>query len=63
MWKGRLYFVSESLAREAVGLEPVADGRWRIYLGRLELGTLDEEKRAVLKNQGMRYRQLDEAQE
>jgi len=63
MWKGRLYFVSESLAREAVGLEPVADGRWRIYLGRLELGTLDEEKHAVLKNKGMRYRQIDEAQE
>jgi transposase InsO family protein len=35
------YYVSTALKNELVGLEPLADDRWRVHFGRLPLGILD----------------------
>ena len=40
-WEGRKYFVSETLVRQTVGLEPTDDGWWRLYFGPVVLGQLD----------------------
>jgi transposase InsO family protein len=35
------WYVSNCVAGERVGLEPCADGRWRVYFGAIALGLLD----------------------
>jgi transposase InsO family protein len=40
-WNGQFVYVSQVLAGEPVGLEPIGDGQWCVYYGLLPLGTLD----------------------
>lgn len=40
-WQGKQYFLSESLRRQTIGLEPVGEGCWRILFCHFELGILD----------------------
>ena len=40
-WRGRRVRISQALAGEPVGLEEIADGRWRVWFGPVELGCLD----------------------
>jgi len=40
-WNGQFVYVSQVLAGEPVGLEPIGEGRWCVYYGILPLGTLD----------------------
>jgi len=41
-WHTELVFVGEALRGERIGLEPVAEGVWRVHLGPLVLGVLHE---------------------
>lgn len=43
-WSGQLVYLSQSLVGHWVGLEPVAEGRWRLYFMHQPLGWLDERK-------------------
>ena len=40
--RGRQLFVSETLARQSLGLEEVDDGLWSVYFGPLLLGRYDQ---------------------
>lgn len=40
-WESHCYFVSETLTRQTVGLEPTDDGWWRVHFGPVALGQLD----------------------
>jgi transposase InsO family protein len=40
-WRGRRVRISQALAGEPIGLEEIADGRWRVWFGPVELGWLD----------------------
>lgn len=44
-WRNELVFISQVLAGEPVGLEPVADGRWRVHYGPIALGLLTADGR------------------
>ena len=44
-WKGRMLFVSESLAGERVGLDAIDEGFWVPYFCHMPLGVLDERLR------------------
>jgi transposase InsO family protein len=46
-WHGGLYFVSHTLARQTVGLEPTNDGTWRLYFATAVLGQLEEQGRLL----------------
>lgn len=46
-WANQKVYVSKVLAGEPVGLEAVADGRWRLWFGFCELGELDERSMAI----------------
>jgi putative transposase len=41
-WTNAYVFVSHALAGEAVGMEPIADRRWRIWFYSYEVGILEE---------------------
>lgn len=41
-WRGGLLFLSRALAGEPVGLEPVAEGQWRLYFGAVPLALIDD---------------------
>ncbi len=41
-WHNKLVYVSHLLKEEAVGLEEVDDGIWRVYFGPVKLGEFDE---------------------
>ena len=47
-WRKRRLYVGESLRRERVGLQCLADGTWLIYFSRLAIGVLDERQWRVL---------------
>ena len=40
-WRGGRVLISQSLAGEPVGVEEIADGRWRVWFGPMPLGWLD----------------------
>ena len=44
-WRGHLVFVSESLAGERVGLEPLDNDQWLLHFASLPLGVLDNRPR------------------
>jgi putative transposase len=44
-WRGELVFISETLAGEAIGIEQLADRRWKASFGAINLGHLDENNR------------------
>ena len=46
-WKSRLFFLSEVLPGERIGLEETNDGIWTIYFGPLLLGFLNERKNKI----------------
>ncbi|MEO8004652.1 MAG: IS481 family transposase, partial [Betaproteobacteria bacterium] len=41
-WRGRNIFVSEVLAGERLGFEPIDDGIWSVHFGPLWLARFDE---------------------
>ena len=41
-WRGRELYLSQTLARESVGLKQLDSGCWQIYFAKLSLGVLDE---------------------
>lgn len=41
-WRGGLYFVSEVLVGEPVGLMPISNDRWQLYFAHLPLAVLDD---------------------
>ncbi len=43
-WKGKELFVSETLAGEPIGLEPVNDNFFKVFYGPIELALLDQKK-------------------
>ena len=43
-WRGARIFVSEVLYGEALGLEAIQDGVYRVWFSTLELGTFDERR-------------------
>jgi transposase InsO family protein len=43
-WRSRDVSVSQALAGERIGFEPVADGVWKVWFEALELGGFDERK-------------------
>jgi len=47
-WKGQLLFVSEVLAKDPIGLHPVADGQWDIYFSFYKIGSLDEREQKIV---------------
>jgi putative transposase len=46
-WRDRLVYISQALAGEPVGLEPVDDGQWQIVFGAVRLGLLDARRATV----------------
>ena len=48
-WKCKRVYLSESLARESVGLEQIDDRRWRILFGPVELALLDSPTWKILR--------------
>lgn len=42
-WRKQLRFLGDVLARQTIGLEPIDDGLWRLWLFNYELGTFDEQ--------------------
>lgn len=46
-WRTHLYYLSEVLAREAVGLKPIAEGQWEVRYRFHLIGILDERSRKV----------------
>lgn len=47
-WRGNLLFVSEVLIGEAVGLLPISEQHWALYVGPLPLAILDDATRSWL---------------
>lgn len=43
-YRGSQWYVSSAVKRELVGLEAVDDGRWKVHLGPVPLGVLDERR-------------------
>jgi putative transposase len=48
-WKGKELFVSETLAGEPIGLEPIDENLFTVYYGPIELARLDEKKGKLIK--------------
>lgn len=46
-WRKRMFYLSQTLARERVGLEPVSEGIWLIRFCPLAIGVLDERDRKI----------------
>ena len=40
-WRGEFIYLTQVLAGEPVGLDPVDERHWRIYFGAVPLGILD----------------------
>jgi transposase InsO family protein len=47
LWKAREVYLSQALSGQVVGLEPVADGLWKIWFMSQALGLLDERQKRV----------------
>lgn len=46
-WRGELLYLSEVLAKEPVGLKPIADGKWQLRYSFHLLGILDERTKSI----------------
>ena len=46
-FKSRMQFVSQALAGQSIGLEPIDDGIWSVVFGSTLLGRFDERKRRI----------------
>ncbi len=49
-WKGVLYFLSQALRGQTVGLMSTNEDRWEIHFGRVALGVLNEHHRKILRH-------------
>lgn len=47
---GRMFFITESLAGQPVGLKEIADGLWQLQYSFYVLGTLDLRKNKIIRN-------------
>jgi len=56
-WRGATIYISQVLADEPIGIEPIDDGAWRLYFGPVLLGTLNAAGRLHLA--GYRRRERD----
>jgi transposase InsO family protein len=59
-WQGQQLFVAHALVGEPVGLEPVADGYWRVWFSFYELGILDAARCKICRPQQYKKRQIQE---
>ena len=48
-WRGSKIFVSKVLLNETIGLQPIADGLWRLWFGDYALGDLDDRTTSIRK--------------
>jgi putative transposase len=48
-WRGRTIYLSQALAGERVGLQPVDEQVWRLHFGPVELALLDERRWKVVR--------------
>lgn len=48
-WKQRHIYVANLLAGEHIGLEPIDDGCWTVYLSTLKLGLFDERQKRIIR--------------
>jgi hypothetical protein len=48
-WRSASIFVGKSLIGEPLGLEPIGDGRWRVWFCNYPLGIFDERKGNIQK--------------
>jgi len=55
-WKSEPVFLSETLRGQTIGLAEIADERWQIYFGNLELGTFDSKTMKVVHKEGAKRR-------
>jgi putative transposase len=46
-WGKQLRYLGEALARQTIGMEPIEDGLWRLWLYEYELGSFDERRGKV----------------
>lgn len=46
-WRGHTFYVNQALAGEPVGLHPIDNAAWRIYVGPLAIGILDLHKKRI----------------
>ena len=53
---GKWITVSTTLIERNIGLEPIAEGKWRVYYRNVLLGYLDEEQMRILDDQGRFHR-------
>jgi len=51
-WRNAKIFVGKVLAGEAIGIEPIADGQWKLWFFAYPLGIFDERRGTVLKLPG-----------
>lgn len=50
-WHGRDLSVSHALVGERIGLEPIADGVWKVWFESLELGLFEERRHRIVRHQ------------
>jgi putative transposase len=48
-WCSKMYYVSESLHGQPIGLEPIDDGRAIVYFARLKLGLIDARRDKIIR--------------
>jgi transposase InsO family protein len=51
-WRGELLYLSETLAKEPVGLKPIDEGRWELRYSFHLLGVLDERNKSITPAKG-----------
>src|SRR6266581_1314226 len=51
-WRGELLYLSETLAKEPVGLKPIDEGRWELRYSFHLLGILDERNKSITPAKG-----------
>jgi transposase InsO family protein len=57
-WRGKLIYLSEVLARDWVGMEPVAEGVWEVFYRFHPLGTLDERSNRIVPVKGWHSKRM-----
>jgi len=59
-WKSEYVFVAHPLETETVGLEPIADGYWRVWFSFYEIGVLDAARSRIYRPEHWKKRQRKE---
>jgi hypothetical protein len=58
-WHSKSVFVAHALKGEAVGLEPMGDGHWRVWFSFYDIGILDEAGWQICRTEQRKKRQQD----